>query len=113
MSAAPAWLRVQAPSITDPSLKVHIGEAQAILLAKELKSVRLLMDDQKALKAAQERGILTTRTPALLVLAAEQNLIDLSIAFDRLKKTNFRARPDLLDEVFRQFESMRIDRQEC
>lgn len=35
MASPPPWLKVQAPTTQDPSLKVHAGEAQAILLAQE------------------------------------------------------------------------------
>lgn len=107
MAAMPEWLRVQSPTIRDSSLHVHAGEAQAILLAKELHAVRLLMDDRKAIKAAESRGVKTTRTPALLALAAEQGLIDLKDVFERLKQTNFRASPTLLDEILRSVTSDR------
>jgi predicted nucleic acid-binding protein len=103
MATPPEWLKVREPTIVDPTLKVHAGEAQAILLAKELNATRLLIDDRKAIEAAHARGVKTTRTPALLVLAAEQQLIDLKQAFTRLKQTNFRASPTLLDEILRDF----------
>lgn len=103
MGSPPSWLKVQAPTTEDPTLKVHAGEAQAILLAKELNAARLLIDDRKAIEAAQVRGVKTTRTPALLVLAAEQHLIDLKVTFERLKKTNFRVPPQTLDDLLRDF----------
>lgn len=103
MAALPPWLKITAPAIADPSLHVHWGEAQAILLAQELKATRLLIDDRKALAAAQKRGVKTTRTLALLVLAAEMQHIDLADTFDRLKRTNFRAAPSLLDNILRDF----------
>lgn len=103
MASPPRWLKVQAPTIVDSTLKVHVGEAQAILLAKELKAARLLIDDRKAIEAAQARGVKTTRTAALLVLAAEQGLIDLKSTFDRLKQSNFRVPPEKLDEILHDF----------
>ncbi len=103
MASTPQWLKVQAPITEDPSLKVHVGEAQAILLAKELKAARLLIDDRKAIEAAHARGVKTTRTLALLVLAAEQRLIDLKTTFERLKQTNFRVNSQMLDDILRDF----------
>lgn len=103
LQASPKWLKVQAPTISDPSLEVHAGEAEAILLAKELEADRLLIDDRKAMRAAQERGIRTTRTTAVLALAAERGMVDLRAAFERLRLTNFRAPPELLGELLRRF----------
>jgi len=105
ISAPPDWLRIQAPTLVDPSLKVHAGEDQAILLAKELGATRLLIDDQAAIQAARERGVRTTRMLAVLILAAEQKLIDLELALSRLKLTNFRVPPELLDQILDEFRS--------
>ena len=42
-------------------------------------------------------------TVVVLVLAAEEKLLDLGTVFERLKQTNFRAAPTLLDEILRDF----------
>ena len=42
-----------------------------------------------------------TGTLGILDLAAERKLVDLALALDQLKRTNFRYRPSLLDALLK------------
>lgn len=50
----------------------------------------IVIDERKGTAAAVERGLETTGTPGVLLLAAERGLIDLDAAFNRLRATSFR-----------------------
>lgn len=58
----------------------------------------LLIDEVRGRKAAADRNIPFTGTVGVLELAAEQRLLDLQDAFERVKKTDFWISPQLLDE---------------
>lgn len=73
------------------------GEIAAIGLAIELRADLLLMDDREAVLAARREGFAVTGTLGVLSLAAEKNLINLADAFERLKRTNFRYRQEILE----------------
>ena len=50
---------------------LDIGESEAITLAQECQAERILLDDQRAVDYARDRGLLVTRTP---VIYSEANL---------------------------------------
>jgi predicted nucleic acid-binding protein len=50
---------------------LDIGEAEATTLAQECQAERFLLDDQRAVDDARDRGLLVTRTP---VIDSEANL---------------------------------------
>lgn len=85
----PTWLTVQAPIRVDPGLDLHIGEAEAISLALELRADRLLIDDRKGRATARRLSVRPIGTLAVLEAAAEMGLVDLSSILARLKQTNF------------------------
>jgi predicted nucleic acid-binding protein len=94
----PDWLAIQAAPVEPaPDLaRLHVGEREAILLASSLRAGLLLMDEKRARQAAQERGIEVTGLLGVLDLAAEQGLIVLPEAVERLRTTSFRIEPRLL-----------------
>ena len=94
----PDWLRVQeTPNITDSILDdIQIGERQAIVLAQEVRSEFIILDDRRARRVAQDQGLNVIGTLGILTIAAEKGLINLSEALDDLKQTNFRASSGLL-----------------
>lgn len=68
-------------------------------LALALNADLVLMDDRAGVAVAYQHGIAVTGTLGVLDAAARQGLIDLADAFTRLKATNFRVRPEILDAL--------------
>jgi predicted nucleic acid-binding protein len=54
---------------------LHPGESEAIILATELHSQALLMDDSDGIRVAATRGINVIRTPGIYRLAKGRHLI--------------------------------------
>jgi predicted nucleic acid-binding protein len=82
---------------------IAAGEAEAILLAAEAPdSTVLLVDDRRARRVAEARGLHTLRTGALLVAAAERTLLqseDVRRAIETLRQEHYlddRAATDIL-----------------
>jgi predicted nucleic acid-binding protein len=96
----PRWLEVLRPTSAPDERLVHLGrgERDAILLAQELNAT-LVIDEVKAYREARRRNMPTLRTLAILDKAAERGLIDLTQAVERLRQTNFRVRPEILDKL--------------
>jgi len=102
----PSWidLRTVAPAaVSNPSLRgLDEGEAEALALAQSIGADLILIDDRAGVAAASRLGFATTGTLGVLVTAARLGLTDLAAAFDRLKATNFRYRPTLLEALLAQ-----------
>jgi len=96
----PHWLEIVHPTSAPDERLAHLGrgERDAILLAQELNAA-LLIDEVKAYREAKRRNIPTLRTLAILDKAAERGLIDLTQVVERLRRTNFRVRPEILDQL--------------
>ena len=94
--ALPPWVRVQAPTVIDATLKVDEGEREAICLAREVKAAALLLDDRRGRAAAVRYGLRVTGTVGLLEAAAARGLIDLPSAIRKLRETNARLDEDVL-----------------
>lgn len=75
------------------------GERAAITLAVELHADLLLMDDRRGVIAALERGLNVAGTMGLLARAAKHGILDLAEAFEKLKRTNFRYRQEIMDAL--------------
>jgi len=98
----PAWLEVvplTAPSTSLPLPDLGSGEHDAILLALHLKADLLLMDDREGVEEARRLSLTVTGTLGVLDRAAERGLIELAAVFARLRQTNFRIDPSLLDRL--------------
>ena len=76
--------------------EIQIGERQAIVLAQEIRSDFIILDDRRARRIAQDQGLNVIGTLGILTIAAEKGLINLSEALDDLKTTNFRVSSSLL-----------------
>jgi predicted nucleic acid-binding protein len=98
----PSWLRIRAP-VGDPAplplQDLDRGERDAILLAVHLRADLLLIDERDGVEAARNLGLTTTGTLGVLVRAAERGVIDLAAAISRLRETNFRVDPVLLERL--------------
>jgi predicted nucleic acid-binding protein len=100
-SDPPPWLTVATVSAhEEQALRgLDAGESAAIALALALKADLMLMDDRAAVAVARELGLAVVGTIGILDLAARRKLIDVVDAVARLKATNFRYRPSLLDAL--------------
>jgi predicted nucleic acid-binding protein len=86
----PAWLVMKPPAVVDPTLSLDRGESEAISLAMEL-GAQVLIDEKVGREAAAGRGLQVAGTLAVLGLAAERKLIDLTAEIEKLRATKFRA----------------------
>jgi predicted nucleic acid-binding protein len=77
-------------------LDVDAGELEAICLAQEIKAAAVLMDDRAGRIAAIHCGLAVIGTVGLLEQAAARGLLDLPQAMDRLRQTNARLDPALI-----------------
>lgn len=92
----PAWIKVQAPTVLDVSLKVDEGEREAICLAQEVKAVAILIDDRRGRAEAVRCGFGVAGTIGLLELAAKRGLVDFPKVIQRLRQTNARLDEELI-----------------
>jgi predicted nucleic acid-binding protein len=98
---APAWVEVRSAtgSFHDESLsRLDAGEEAAIILAVELNADLLLMDDREGVIAARRKGFRVAGTLGVLSMAAQRALLNLPEAFERLKRTNFHYRKEIMDQ---------------
>ena len=97
---------MQGEELDDPQLeKLDPGERAAIALGLSKGAHLILIDDRAGVAAASNKGIETTGTLGILDLAAGRRLIRLSDALEMLKRTNFRYRQTILDQLLKQYES--------
>lgn len=97
----PRWLTVSLSSAqTDAALRpLGAGERTAIALALSLGAELILMDDRAGVAAALAARIAVIGTLGVLDRAARAGMVDLEAAFTKLKATNFRYPPPLLDAM--------------
>lgn len=102
----PAWLEVRpnpeqsGNNAIDAALDE--GERAAIVLAASIGADLILMDDRAGVAIAYRYGLAVTGTLGVLDLAARRGLLDLGAAFAKLKATNFRYPPEILDAMLAQ-----------
>jgi predicted nucleic acid-binding protein len=70
-----------------------------LILALSTKADSVLLDERKGRQAARERGLRVSGTLGAIRRAADQGLITLTDALDRLEKTNFCATPKLFNSL--------------
>jgi predicted nucleic acid-binding protein len=75
------------------------GERAAIILALSIHADLVLIDERKGTQAALGKGLDVTGTLGILQRAARKGLLDLAQSFDRLKRTNFRYRQEIMDRL--------------
>lgn len=98
ISTPPPWLRVLPPSVVDHTLRLGLGEREAISLARE-RQMLLLVDDRDARRAASKMGVRLVGTVGILEQAARLNLISLPDVLAKIQATDFRASRRLIDEA--------------
>jgi predicted nucleic acid-binding protein len=97
----PAWVEVASVEIDeDTALRgLGAGERAAIALALSIHADLILIDERKGTQAAINKGFEVTGTLGILTLAARRRLVDLADCFSRLKRTNFRYRQEIMNEL--------------
>lgn len=98
-SNPPAWLIVRTPLLIAPEIHLGRGEAEAICLAKEMQATLLLVDDRRARREAEARGLVVAGTLSVLEAAARRDLLDLPNAIAKLRQTNFHVADRLIQRV--------------
>jgi predicted nucleic acid-binding protein len=101
LESQPEWLiaHSSSPALSIPSAKLGEGERAAIALATSVEATFILMDDRPATAVARAHGLRTIGTLGVLERAAALGMVDLPKALGRLRATNFRYRPELLDTI--------------
>ena len=105
MSREHLWLVVRPDPVAEELdlTSLDDGERVAILLAAAMQAIILLMDDRAGVRLARAKGLATTGTLGVLVLAAQRGLLDLGAAIARLSTTNFRCHQNVLDRIVAQY----------
>lgn len=78
------------------------GESEAIILADELKSDVLIMDERKGRKIAEKLGIKITGTVGVLLQSYSENMIssdEIKTYLDQLKNSNIRLSESLIQKA--------------
>lgn len=76
------------------------GERTVLHLSEQLHSDVVLLDESAARAIAVQRGLRISGTLGVLCEAAQAGLLNLSVALDLLRKTNFRASPSLWKSLY-------------
>jgi len=97
----PVWISIRSASAIDETLVLGRGEVEAICLAQEIHADEILLDERRARKAAQERGLIVTGTLGVLEAAAKRHLLHLPEVIEKLEHTNFRIDPALVQEALK------------
>jgi predicted nucleic acid-binding protein len=96
-AAPPGWLNIHSdPAEPDTTLAaLDPGERTALRLAEQLHADAVLLDDSAARALAVQRRLKVSGTLGVLCDAAQAGLLNLPATLDLLRKTNFRASPEL------------------
>ncbi|MGB6266499.1 MAG: DUF3368 domain-containing protein [Candidatus Acidiferrales bacterium] len=97
----PAWIEVRSSTqAPDASLEqLDAGERDAIMLARELRADRLIVDDRQGRPEAEKRGIPVMGTLGVLREADTLGLLNLRVAVKRLQATSFYLAPEVLQRL--------------
>lgn len=98
----PDWLNIHPdPAEPDNTLAaLDPGERTALRLAEQLRCDVILLDEAAARAMATQLGVKVSGTLGVLCDAAQAGLLKLPDALDLLRKTNFRASPELWKALY-------------
>ena len=98
----PEWLKIHSdPEESDTTLAaLDPGERTALRLAELLRADVVLLDEAAARALAGQRGAKVSGTLGILCDAAQAGLVTLPAALDLLRKTSFRASPELWKALY-------------
>jgi uncharacterized protein len=98
----PGWLIIHPdPDEPDKALAaLDPGERTALRLSEQLGADVVLLDEAAARAFAVQRGLKVSGTLGVLCDAAQAGLLKLPAALDLLRKTNFRASPELWKSLY-------------
>lgn len=105
IQAQPDWIEVRPnPSFNTfqfPATELNLdpGETAAIQLALAERDCLLLIDETSGRTVASRLGVANTGTLGVLVAAARAGWIDLPVALDSLRRTNFRVSQALIEKL--------------
>jgi predicted nucleic acid-binding protein len=100
IASPPPWVEVkQRLRSSLGASTLDLGEEEAIDLAVEIHADMILMDDRDGVAVARSKGIEVTGTLGVLAMAAREGLINLGDAFEQIKRTNFRYRQEIMDQL--------------
>lgn len=99
----PRWLNITSleasaeakPSMTDALEGLDRGEQAAIRLAVEISTDLLVLDERDGRQVARQLNVPITGTIGVLDVAASEGFIEVPETISRLRKTSFRASPEL------------------
>ncbi len=92
----PAWLQVKPVHLPGAlSIRLHPGERDAILLAKQEGVGLIIIDESRGRRAARQEQLQVVGTLGVVYEASKKGFCDLDEAFDRLRKTSFHATESL------------------
>jgi predicted nucleic acid-binding protein len=104
LAGRPDWLEIRRPAHTlEPALDLDRGEQEAIALAEEVSADLLLVDEWDARMEAERRHLRVVGTLRVLADGAQRGLTDLEESFSRLRLTNFRVNPELLESLMKEY----------
>ena len=98
----PTWLDVRSPhedDLDDGLENLDDGERAALILVASMEADLLLMDDRESTRVARGKGLRVIGRLRVLQLAARRGLVDLAESLERIKRTNFRYRQELMDKL--------------
>jgi len=98
----PAWVEIREVERLESTLELDVGEADAISLAQKMGADWVLLDEREGRDRALALNLRVSGTVGVLELAAERGLVDLSDAFAKLRRTNFRIAPQTMREALEQ-----------
>ena len=103
ISKPPDWLTVQTIDAEFDSAAENIDqeEYEAIMLALSIDADLILLDDLAGRRAARERGLEAIGLIGVLQLAAKRGLVDITVAIEKLRLTNFRISERLLERLLK------------
>jgi len=105
----PSWVKVETVTeLDDAALRpLGAGERSAIILALTKHADLILIDERRGTQVALSKGFEVAGTLGILALASRRRLIQLDNAFTQLKRTNFRFRQEMMDELLERDKDLR------